>query len=618
MLKISEYLKDKKKFYTQLTVYSDAYYNTGEPLISDQEFDSLVTQYENAFGEKYTYLGKSNNRKVQLPVYMGSLDKCKTDKALGLYKRRSPNTLDRYVVSMKLDGVSALWYTEGTKERLATRGDGTIGSDISHLIPYLNFGDAKKRTGMILRGELIIPIKIFNEKYSDKASNPRNFVAGVVNSKEINPEAIGDLHFVVYHDYSKNKKNSSMSYIYDMQNLARDNWNPVISIVCGMLTVEHLTTVLEGFQAESPYEMDGLVIQNDNLQDETPGENPKSACAFKIDKQGVVATVIGVEWTQSRYSTYHPTVVYTPIILDGVELTRASGVNAKWIMDNKVGTGAVIEVIRSGDVIPKIVRVITPATPEIPIKDYKWKGVDVYTEAATQESLVNKLVSFFDACDAKGLKEGTITKFVEAGYTTIDSILQLSQEQLLRIEGIQIKSAQKILQSLGLCIEKDSIKNRMIGSAMFKGLGDKKIDALLQQPSVYVFLTTGTEPVNFVRVVNSAGIKKNAEEVVNTLKEFKKCTDLSKFATHEPVTTKTVNTGSFSGQTICFTGFRDKKLKEYLTSQGANVTDDITKTTNLLIVKDLESTSSKVKNAQKYSIQIITNTDFISKNNITL
>jgi DNA ligase (NAD+) len=611
MIRVSEYLSDKKKFYNQLTVYSDAYYNTGEPLISDQEFDYLVSEYEKAFDEKYQYLGKSNNKKVTLPVYMGSLDKCKTDKALELFKKRNSNS--RFVISTKLDGISALWYTEGTKERLATRGDGTIGSDISHLIPYLNFGECKKTTGMILRGELIIPIDVFNTKWSSQASNPRNFVAGLVNSKEINEEALGDLHFIVYHDYSLKK--TSTSYIKDIQELSLKGWNIVNGIVQGDFTVQTLTQILKVSQSECKYEMDGLVIQRDDLQQEKAGENPKSACAFKIDKSSVATTVTGVEWTQSRYSTYHPTVVYTPIIIDGVELSRASGINAKWIVDNNIGPGTQIRVIRSGDVIPKIVEVVKSTKAQIPIKDYKWKGVDIYTEIQSQESLINKLVAFFDACEAKGLKEATITKFVNSGYDTVDKILELTEAQIVQIDGFQTKSAQKIVQSLGLCTQKDSIKNRMIGSAMFKGLGDKKITELLAQPDIVNYLINNVQPVNFIKSINTAGIKKNAEDVMNSIIEFKKTTNLAKFAGHNTVP-RVQTTGVFVGQIICFTGFRDQALKTRIEQQGGTVIDDVSSRTTMLVVKDTTSTSGKIKTAQKLNIGIISKEEFIRQNRL--
>jgi DNA ligase (NAD+) len=629
MIKVSEYINDKKKFYTQLTVYSDAYYNTGEPLISDQEFDYLVSEYEKAFDEKYQYLGKSNNKKVTLPVYMGSLDKCKTEKALELFKKRNlvsvktetPDDDDedlesmdtRYVISIKLDGISVLWYTEGVRERLATRGDGTIGSDISHLIPYLNFGNAKKTTGMILRGELIIPIETFKTKWASQASNPRNFVAGLVNAKDINEEALGDLHFVVYYDYSPKTRDAGLTYSEMLRNLRSNSWNTVDHMIRD-IKVDILTKILKTCQETCKYEMDGLVIQNDTLRQEKAGDNPKAACAFKIDKSGVTTTVTGVEWTQSRYSTYHPTVIYEPIIIDGVELSRASGINAKWIQDNNIGPGTKIEVIRSGDVIPKIISIIKATKAQMPDKDYKWKGVDVYTETQSQESLINKLVAFFDACDAKGLKEGTITKFVESGYDTIDKILALTQDQILQIEGFQIKSAQKIIQTLGLCTQKDSIKNRMIGSAMFKGLGDKKMTELLAQPDIVNYLISGVQPVAFIKSINTAGIKKNAEDVMNTLVAFKQTVDLTKFAHQQQQPAPRVQVaGDYLGQIICFTGFRDKNLKEYVEQRGGTVVDDVSSKTNILVVKDISSTSGKIKTAQKNGIQIISKDDFVRK-----
>ena len=118
--------------------------------------------------------------KVQLPYEMWSLDKIKPDSdALDKYKHKFSGTK---VISCKLDGVSGLYSTQNNEKKLYTRGNGTVGQDISHLIPYLKLPENKN---IVIRGEFIIKKNIFNEKYSDNFSNPRNFVAGVINQKKV-------------------------------------------------------------------------------------------------------------------------------------------------------------------------------------------------------------------------------------------------------------------------------------------------------------------------------------------------------------------------------------------------------------------------------------------------
>jgi DNA polymerase beta len=171
-----------------------AYYNE-EPFFTDNQYDIVKDFVESKYPSNPVLheIGAPVERnKVTLPYPMGSMDKIKPDTnalANWVAKYKGP-----YVLSCKLDGVSGLYTTEGNVPKLYTRGDGKVGQDVSHLIPYLRLPKTK---GIVIRGEFIIPKALFDAKYKDKFANPRNMVAGIVNHKTIN-EAIKDLHFVAY------------------------------------------------------------------------------------------------------------------------------------------------------------------------------------------------------------------------------------------------------------------------------------------------------------------------------------------------------------------------------------------------------------------------------------
>lgn len=163
--------------------------------MTDNQYDIIKEFTENKFPNHpvFTEIGAEVERnKAKLPYEMGSMDKIKPDtNALINWSNRFKGP---YVLSCKLDGVSGLYTTEGSKPKLYTRGNGKIGQDVSHLIPFLRL---PKNKDIVIRGEFIIPKTVFIDKYKTKFANPRNMVAGIVNHKTIS-DAVVDLHFVAY------------------------------------------------------------------------------------------------------------------------------------------------------------------------------------------------------------------------------------------------------------------------------------------------------------------------------------------------------------------------------------------------------------------------------------
>ena len=393
-----------------------SYYNE-QPLMSDNEYDIVKEFIEHKYptNAEIKAIGAPIERnKVTLPYEMWSMDKIKPDtNALTnwLTTYKGP-----YVLSCKLDGVSGLYTTEGRDPKLYTRGNGKVGQDITHLIPYLRLPKTKN---IVIRGEFIINKSTFDTKYKATFANPRNMVAGIINHKTIN-ETIKDVDFVAYEVIKP-----SLKPIEQLEFLKTLDVQCVLYKVEKSLTNELLSETLVDWRKNNPYEIDGVIVANNGVYDRT-SSNPEHAFAFKmvLSDQIAEAKVVDVIWTPSKDGYLKPRVRIEPIQLGGVRIEYATGFNGSFIQDNKIGIGALIELIRSGDVIPYIRKVITPSSqPKMPSIPYKWNDthVDIMLENIEDDQTVREknITGFFRGIGVVGLSSGNIAKMIKAGYDTI-------------------------------------------------------------------------------------------------------------------------------------------------------------------------------------------------------
>jgi NAD-dependent DNA ligase len=256
-------------------------------------------------------------------------------------------------MSCKLDGVSGLYSTENGELKLYTRGDGTVGQDISHFLPYLKL---PKVDNTVVRGEFIMTKAIFNAKYKDHFANPRNLIAGTINRLTVN-DVIYDIHFVAYEVLVP-----SLSPSAQMAFLQNNGFNAVRNGVRPDKTNELLSWLLVLWRGDYEYEIDGVIVTNDKIYPRKVG-NPDHSFAFKmvLSDQMAETKVVDVHWTASKDGYLKPRVQIEPVHLSGVKIEFATGFNGAFIRNNRIGVGALINIIRSGDVIPYIKDVITPA-----------------------------------------------------------------------------------------------------------------------------------------------------------------------------------------------------------------------------------------------------------------
>jgi DNA ligase (NAD+) len=619
-------------------------------LLTDNEYD-ILREYilkkdpSNALANDQQTQIKNDNTKVKLPYEMWSMDKIKPDtNALTKFKQTYKGP---YVISAKVDGVSALYSTETGIPNLYKKGDGKFGFLINHLLPYLNL---PKENNITLRGELMIKEETFKLKYKGQFSNSRNFIAGLVNRKkltQLEKDILQDIDFVGYEVIMPQNLKPSEQYnklaelnVISVKNIQALNYE--------QLTNDYLSNKLIEFRTTYAYSIDGIICIDDNLHDRK-SKNPEHAFAFKmvLTDQVIEAKVLDVLWSVSKDGLLKPRVQFEPVTIGGVTITYATGINARFIVDNNIGLGALVSLTRSGDVIPKITSVIVPAQkpimPSTDEYDYVWNAtnVDIILKNIKSDPRVNvkSIAKFFKDLEVEGLGEKNIEKIINSGANSIIKIINLSSEDLMNVEGFQKKMATKIKTSIQKQLDEASIAKIAAASNIFgRGLAERTINAILKaEPNILTPGASDEEKISKVNAVEGVG-EKTALQFVKAIPEFVEFITSIKpnYQTQykeEPIQVKeeikeeaTQTTQpkepdhALKNKIIVFSDFdksskyTKKELEKLLTKFGPIIETSVKKTTNILIIGDSLSNSTKVENAKKIgTIEIITLDDFLEK-----
>jgi len=620
-----------EKELTEMVVLTNELYRNQEPILTDNQFDIL----EDFIKDKYPNnpvikqigapipVGKN---KATLPYEMWSMDKIKPDtKALDNWKAKFSGP---YVLSCKLDGVSGLYTTEGDEPKLYTRGDGKVGQDVSHLIPYLHLpsknaeGDGVGGKGFVIRGEFIIPKMVFENKYKKDFANARNLVSGIVNQKTIDEKA-KDIHFVAYEVIVPTMKPSDQ---FDF--LKKLDIEIVLFEKLGgssELTNELLSNLLVDWRKNYVYEIDGVIVIDDKIYPRKSG-NPEHAFAFKmvLSDQVAESKVVDVLWSPSKDGYLKPRVQIEPIKLGGVTIEYATGFNGAFIKDNNIGVGTVVEIIRSGDVIPYIRKVVVPAEEaKMPSVPYKWNDthVDIMLEDALSDETVKEknITGFFRGIGVEGLSSGNITRIIKAGYDSVPKILNMTVEQLKNVEGFQLKTATKIHDGIKEKIAAASLVTLMSATNIFgRGFSEKRIELIMDAyPNAFNNGISDAEKIKKIAEIKGMAMK-TAEAFVAKIDDFLDFlmeTDMfyklnanKKKNKEEQIEANVEH--PLNGKTIVMTGFRNKELEAKLKSIGAKIGTSVSKNTFLVIAKDKDDETGKVLEAKKLGVNVLSLAEF--------
>ena len=615
---------------------TEKYYNTSKSVITDELYDILIDflklKSPKSIVLKIIGANVKSKNKVQLDYWLGSMNKIKpgtNQLDIWINKFKSP-----YHLSDKLDGVSGLLiYRLNGTINLYTRGTATEGTDITPLIKYLHVPDFKivakycatnnikgELNLIAFRGELIMKESTFNKHWSDVFKNGRNTVAGLVNSKTINPEVASDTDFVLYEVvdpfYSIDKQ---FKILNDLDFTVAFNKK-----IDKDLTFELLSKYLQDRRAKSVYKIDGIIVTSFTNQERNTKANPVYAFAFKdiLEDQMAKTEVISVEWNISKDGFIIPTILLNPINIGGVEIKRTTGFNAKFIVDNVIGPGSMLEIIRSGDVIPKVHKVLKPSKsgkPDMPKGKWHWNEtkVDIQLDdvITNPQVLIRNIFYFFSNLDTKGLGMKTVEKLVNAGLDTVKKIISADEKDFLKVEGFAIKSAENLVESIKHVLTNVPLYKLMAASnKLGPGIGEERVKQIVTlYPNIITDYKKWSDD-DFIKKIKAINgwEEKTASLLVSNFNTFVIFYDsIKKYITLEPITK---STGRFTDKIVVFTGFRDKDLQSQIEKQGGKIGSSISKNTDFLIIVDqsvLDKQTDKIIKAQELNIKIITKDQLI-------
>lgn len=596
---------------------SNKYYNETQ-VISDEQYDLLydLLKKKSPNNKFFNNIGAdvSSNDKVKLPYHMGSMDKKKpntgeVDSWIKKYKD------SKYIISDKLDGDSILFVVNDGEKNLYTRGNGSYGRDISHLIEFFpEFNRDFEIENFAVRGEFIISKDNF-KKYKDKFSNARSMLNGLIIKKNVSKDDISIIDFIAY-EYVSN-----MKYQSQLKQLKQMDFNLVKAMQLKEINDDILSKLLEKRRKKSLYDIDGLIITNNKANERNTSGNPKYAFAFKDTSllESKIVDVIEVEWNISKDDLLKPRIKIKPIQLSGVEINYVTGFNGKYIEDNKIGKDSKLEIIRSGDVIPHIKKVIKLTKADMPKMKYKWSDskVDIIVDEVTDDIKYTKLLKyltyFFKTIGIKNIDSKTLEKIINSKLDTLPKILKAKEKDFLNIEGFQETMANKIYLNIQNKIKDVKLPVLMTASNIFgKGFGVKKFNIILKE-----YPTIITKNYNEDKLIELV-IKLEGFEKKTAIKFAKGVPKFILFLKSVPMIKiqkeKQINIGTIlQDKKIVFSGFRDKELEELIEIQGGKVVGTISKNTAFLIVKDKDESSSKITKAEELKVKILSKTSFIKK-----
>ena len=587
---------------------SHHYYNTGLPLIEDDIYDILLDEYKNKNPSSniFNLIGASITKrseivKVTLPYWLGSLNKIKPN------TRELDNFFKKYnkpfLISEKLDGLSALLHIRNNTYKLYTRGNGIEGQDISYILPLINI-KLNIKEDISIRGELIMKEETFKTKYSNLYPKSRSLIAGNVNAKKPNILILKDIDFVGYEVIDKISIETQFLKIKELGLLY-----PQYKIFNKELSSDFLVNLLKEFKSKSIYLIDGIIIGNClEKYNINKSNNPKHKVAFKsrLEEQIKITTIEDIEWNVSRRSILVPRIRLKPIKIGGDTIKYTAGFNAKYIKENKLNIGSKLKIARSGDVIPYILEVIeSSSTPLFPKVKYTWdkNGVNIIIdEKDNKDMIIQKLINTFSVLKIKYVSEGIVTKFVENKLNNLSKIYDLKKEDYLKLPSFREKISAKIFTEIHRVLDNPiDLHILMASSNCFDGLAEKKLKIIVDTYPKIMKLDIKKEDIEkcngYSEKTSNAFIKG-----LNKFKNYLKDNAFLKYKIHE--IKKTSTTTGFENKNVVFTGFRNKELEQLIESSNGKVQTQINSKTDILIVKELNN-SSKIQKAKELKIKII-------------
>lgn len=649
-------LNRMRSLVNQLNQASDVYYNGKGEILTDYEWDALFDQLKKLEEETGEILPDSPTNKVSEDTIVGQKEEHEFA-ALSLAKTKKVSDLVKWAedrpiwISWKLDGLTlVVTYDNGKLTKVVTRGNGHIGTNITHLAPAISGipQSISEKGHLVIRGEAVISYADFEqfiiESEGDYA-NPRNLASGSLSLKDV--EEVKQRHIqwipftLVYCEQEITSWGKRMLW------LEEQGFHPVERQKIEQPTTENIQQEIDAFTAKvtnkkNPFPVDGLVICYDDTSYAATGSvtghhATRAGYAFKWQDEHADTELDHIEWSCAA-NTITPVAVFKPVELEGTTVQRASLCNVSECERLGIGgKGTRLQVIKANKIIPKVINV----TESLGVFEIPEVCPVCHAEAIVRESesgtktlhctnpqcaakQLKKFTRFVskEGLNIEGISEQTIWKLVNEGLISeYADFYHLSDHAYVisSWEGFGKKSVGNMLESIRKSRNTDgrhllyALNIPLCGGDVAKKLiGRYPVKELIETARLCMFddefaSIDGIGPEKSAKFIGWFKDDTNFAHVQNLMKEL------------EIVEQEPVEKGSAcDGLTFVVTGdvhhYKNRnELKAYIESQGGKVTGSVSKSTNFLINNDATSQSSKNKKAHELNIPIITEDEFVEK-----
>lgn len=638
-----------KELVELLNRYAYEYYTKDAPSVSDSEYDQLyreLVELETAHPDKI--LPESPTHRVggvvlkgftkyqhQYPLY--SLQDAFSREELEVFDQRVRKEFPSisYVCELKIDGLSiSLTYENGVLVTGATRGDGSVGEDITENLKRVKDIPLvlPEPVNITVRGECYMPRASFDrvnqirqENGEPEFANPRNAAAGTLRQLDTKIVAKRNLATFLYQEVSPTDQSSQEGVL---EKLARLGFvvNQERVLAEDMEQIWDFIQKVAQLREDLPYDIDGIVIKvNDLAVQEELGftvKAPKWAVAYKFPAEEKEAKILSVDWTVGRTGVVTPTANLTPVQLAGTTVSRATLHNVDYIAEKDIHQDDTVIVYKAGDIIPAVLRVVkdkrvSDQALAIPTHCPSCQSELLHFEDEVALRCINPLcpaqikegLNHFasrDAMNITGLGPAVVEKLFAAQLVEdVAGIYRLTVDDLLTLEGFKEKSAEKLYEAIQA--SKDNSAEKLLFGLGIRHVGSKVSQILLQEFHDLDQLAT-TDPER-IASIDSLGMV-----VAESLKRFfaqegskRLLQELKEAGVNLAyLGEKVAADAALSGMTVVLTGKLERltrsEAKAKLESLGAKVTGSVSKKTDLVVAGS--DAGSKLTKAQELGIQV--------------
>lgn len=603
-------MADIEQLVSQLEEYNEAY-RSGAPMVDDATYDSLVEQLRNLAPdhpflksvEPESFPGRAQ---VRHPLPMLSTEKAYTKDKLARFVARVQKEASAigihdvlFLVTPKLDGLAG----RDDGEALASRGNGHMGYDISSAFDKGVVPVGGRGKGL---GEIVAVNSYFFDRLADRFEHPRNMVVGIVSSDTLNKDAQvalddGMVHFVPYSQLESWQGN-------------------------GEQLLDQIDGIVDEMESRVDYPMDGVVVEviDPRIKEHMGATTHHYRWQIAVKRKGEVglATVEGIQWQVGRTGNVTPVMEVTPVALSGATIRRVTAHHAGMVKKLGIGPGAQIELIRSGEVIPKLEKVLSPAAlVEIPEQcpacgaTLVWRGDFLRcTHLNCPAQIEQRLAHWFRTlgnADWFGIK--TLQRLVAAGYDTLEKVYDMTETDFIAL-GFGPVQSKNLAQALQISRDKPVEDWRFLAALGIPDLGVGDSRKLLEHGTLESLPQMSAEQIARIDgfgEITSRSVEQGLSEIRETLEHLLNIgfnIEKSALASAEKR-----ESGPLYGRYMVFSGKMVQGSREDMQAKarklGANVQTSVNSKTDFLVCGENVG-ASKLDKARKLGVQIISEADF--------